>query len=189
MEIILFAVGLFFLVMEILVIPGMGLAGILGLVLIVISIFMASQDFLLPHSTRQWNQFLTMLVVFGTSLVGFIIAAVVITRRIGSLPVLNRLVLAPPDGGADRGESGKPTGLADVSPLKPGPVVHPDVSVGDWGRTESPLRPAGRAVFAGRSFDVVSDGIYVDSGVAVKVIHVEGTRIVVVPVEENRPAE
>ena len=182
LEIILFAVGLFFLAMELLVIPGWGLPGLLGLGLLVSSIFLASQDFLLPHSARQWDQFLTMLTVLGTSVVGFIIVAVFITRRMGSIPVLNQLILAPPSGAGPENPR-KKTGSA-----KPEPVVHPHVSVGDWGLAESPLRPGGRAIFDGRSHGVVSDGRYVSVGEQIKVIQIQGSRIVVTTVEEDPPS-
>jgi membrane-bound serine protease (ClpP class) len=100
---------------------------------------------------------------------------------LGSLPIFNRLVLAPPVD---------PSGIASVNAggkkgnVKPLPPVHPDVSVGDWGRADSQLRPAGRASFAGKSFDVVSDGSFVEPGRQVKVIGIQGYRIVVSPVDE-----
>jgi membrane-bound serine protease (ClpP class) len=56
----------------------------------------------------------------------------------------------------------------------------------DWtgalGTTITALRPAGTAELDGRRVDVVSDGAFIDSGVKVKVVRVEGTRVVVTKV-------
>lgn len=46
----------------------------------------------------------------------------------------------------------------------------------------TPLRPAGAVEIAGKPIDVVSDGQYVETGTAVRVIRVEGSRVVVEPV-------
>ena len=65
------------------------------------------------------------------------------------------------------------------------PTPHPSISVGDWGKSESLLRPAGRASFAGRSFDVVSDGAFIEPGQQVKVLAIHGNRIVVAEVVDD----
>ena len=176
LEILLFAAGLIFLMMELFVIPGWGISGIMGLLLTISSIFMASQDFMLPTNGRQWNQFLTSVLMLLCSGAVFAIGAAFIIKHFGYIPIFNRLMLTPPD--QDEADESLKSG-------KPIPVEHPKVSVGDWGRAESLLRPAGRAVFAGRSFDVVSDGEYIEAGQQVKVIDIQGNRIVVSAIEER----
>jgi membrane-bound ClpP family serine protease len=59
------------------------------------------------------------------------------------------------------------------------------VQVGDWGLTESPLRPAGKARFGEEYIDVVADGSYVPAGRQVRITSIRGNRIVVREVEEN----
>ena len=76
-----------------------------------------------------------------------------------------------------------PAENVDKETGKPVPQSHPHVSQGDWGTTESLLRPAGRAVFRGVSLDVVSDGSYVEPGCQVRVIEISGNRIVVTEIE------
>ena len=58
------------------------------------------------------------------------------------------------------------------------------------GRTLTPLRPGGVAQIAGRRVDVVTRGEFVEAGTAVKVIEVEGNRVVVRAVrgEDGAPA-
>ena len=178
LEVVLFAAGVTFLLMELFVIPGWGISGITGLFLTVASVFMASQDFVMPSNDRQWNQFLTSLLMLLCSGTLFVVAAAFIIRNIGHVPVLSKLILAPPVDVDDTDTSVDEAG-------KPKPAPHPAVSVGDWGKAESLLRPAGRAMFVGRSFDVVSDGEFIESGRQIKVIAVQGNRIVVAAVQEE----
>ena len=52
--------------------------------------------------------------------------------------------------------------------------------LGKLGVAATSLRPAGAAEIGGRRVDVVTDGQFVEAGVAIKVIAVEGSRVVVV---------
>ena len=49
---------------------------------------------------------------------------------------------------------------------------------GKEGVTLTALRPAGAAEIEGRRLDVVTDGVFVEAGRPVRVISVEGARIV-----------
>ena len=51
------------------------------------------------------------------------------------------------------------------------------------GITLTALRPAGTAVFNGKRVDVIADGAWVEKGRSVKVVAVEGLRVVVRPIE------
>lgn len=178
LEVILFAAGLIFLLMEVFVIPGFGVAGVSGLALLFISVVLASQDFTMPQSAQQWNQTLTSTLMILCSGFVFLIAAAFISKRLHTIPVFNRLVLAP-QFNASEAEAAKIDELG-----KPIPQAHPEISVGDWGTTESLLRPAGRAKFAGHSFDVISDGSFVEPNTQVKVLRIHGNVITVAPVDD-----
>ncbi|QEL18142.1 NfeD family protein [Limnoglobus roseus] len=54
-----------------------------------------------------------------------------------------------------------------------------DKLVGKIGKTVTPLRPSGAAVFDGRRVDVVTEGMMIDVGVWVKCLEVRGSRVVV----------
>jgi len=177
LEVILFIAGLVFLLMELFVIPGFGVAGLTGLVLLFVSVVMAGQDFVVPQSSGQWNHLLTSLMVILAATCVFVIGAAFISRKFGSLPVLSQLSLTPP--------SSESIETVDKSTGKPVPQTHPGVSVGDWGKADSHLRPAGRASINGQSIDVVSDGSFLEPGAQVRVIHVSGNRIVVSEIEKN----
>lgn len=63
-----------------------------------------------------------------------------------------------------------------------------DELVGREGETMTPLRPAGIAVFDRRRVDVVTRGELIDKGVRVKVVKVEGNRVVVEAAAAGRPS-
>lgn len=178
LEVILFVAGIVFLLMELFVIPGFGFSGFTGLLLLFVSVVMASQDFVVPQTSGQWNHLLSTLLVILAASCAFVIGAVFISRRFGSIPLLNRISLTPP---ADDGVAT----TVDKETGKQIPQAHPGVSVGDWGIAESLLRPAGRATFNGQSIDVVSDGSFLDPGTQIRVVEISGNRIVVSEVEKN----
>ena len=98
LEVILVFAGVAFLAVELFIIPGFGVAGVTGLVLMAAGIIMASQNHLVPQSPRAMSQLgNSLLVLLGSgavSLIGF----VVLSRFYGSIPVLNRLILQRPIG-------------------------------------------------------------------------------------------
>ena len=177
LEIILFLSGITFLAMEIFVIPGFGVAGILGLILLLVSVVLAGQDFVIPSTASEINRtFSSLAVITGSGFV-FVIAAFFITRKMGSIPVFNQFVLDPGQPDSEKETEGETE--------KSGNITHPKVSVGDWGVADSVLRPAGRAKFSGRTFDVVSDGSFIDPGKQVRVMEISGNVITVAEVEED----
>lgn len=57
---------------------------------------------------------------------------------------------------------------------------------GKIGRTISPLRPSGVAVFDGRRIDVITEGLMVDVGQWVKCVEVRANRVVVRPADQPK---
>jgi membrane-bound serine protease (ClpP class) len=53
--------------------------------------------------------------------------------------------------------------------------------LGSFGVTVTPLRPSGAAEIDGRRVDVVTDGVFVEAGKSIKVVSIEGARVVVAP--------
>jgi membrane-bound serine protease (ClpP class) len=64
-----------------------------------------------------------------------------------------------------------------------GPAQSPDL-VGQVAVAHTPLRPAGTLMLNDERIDAVSNGTYIDRGTQVRIIQVEGHRVVV---EENIP--
>lgn len=51
--------------------------------------------------------------------------------------------------------------------------------LGSFGVTLTPLRPSGAADLDGRRVDVVTDGVFIDAGQRIKVVSIEGARVLV----------
>ena len=94
MEVILFVAGLAFIAAELFIIPGFGVAGLGGIVLLTASVILASQGFVVPETSLDWNQMLSNIVMLVIAGFAFFIAAFFITSRMGSLPLFNRMVLS-----------------------------------------------------------------------------------------------
>ena len=178
LEVTLFVAGVGFIAAELFVIPGFGVAGITGLILMFVSIVLASQEFVVPATAMDWNQFFTSILVTTVVGVCFLIAAFFITRNLGSIPLFSGIILD-----SDVGRESPTTDLSDdkaqASP------THAGVSVGDWGVADSLLRPAGRVKINGRVVDVVSDGSFVDQGTSIRVVKINGNVITVTEAEPD----
>jgi len=59
-------------------------------------------------------------------------------------------------------------------------TVHHQALVGQEGITESKLRPAGIAIVSGERLDVMTEGDYLDENTRIRILRVDGNRIVVV---------
>lgn len=171
LEVVLFVSGIAFLLMELFVIPGFGISGLTGLILMVVSIMMASQDFIIPQTASQMETLKSNLLMIAGSGAVFLVGAYFLSKFLGKVPLVSNLMLAPPS--YDSEATGDDKG-------KPGVMDHPIVSIGDWGVSESVLRPAGKATFGDQIVDVVADGSFIQPGVQVKVVEISGNRVMVV---------
>ena len=178
LEVVLFLAGVLFLAVEIFVLPGFGVAGITGLLLIGAGLVMASQDFIIPQTPRQLESLSVSMLVLASSGVVFLVAASVLSHYFGVLPIFNRLVLKPVPAAGAHDEV-----LLDAQG-KPLPMVQALVDVGKRGITVTALRPAGKVRFGDEVLDVLTDGNFVKAGRAVRVDNVQGARIQVSEIEE-----
>ncbi len=175
-EVILFVIGLTFVMLEILVIPGIGVAGIGGAGLMIASLVMASRRVMMPESSRDMESLMVDVATVLGSLVGFAVVLMVLSRYLGELPMLSRLALTPPSDDM----------LQPVPSLAtPAETLNGDLeslSVGDNGISVGPLRPSGRVRFGEWIVDVATEGDFVDSGIPVRIVGKRGVRITVRPV-------
>ena len=173
LEVLIFVLGVLCLVVEIFLLPGFGVFGLSGILLVLLSLIMATQDFVLPSNPGQWQQLQTnSLVVLGS-------IAVVSVLFVGqlllldSLPGLKRFQLKTPNVGPVQ------SAAASESLLGKSTAEQPLPQLGDKGIAESVLRPSGKVLFDKLLIDVVTEGDYLDPGTSVEVIRREGNRIVV----------
>ncbi len=168
LEILMFVLGVIFIAMEVFVLPGFGVFGIGGIAMVVASLVLASQSFIIPRSPQDFVQMAySLLPVIGAG-VGVIVGAMVMRKLIPHSPYLRRMILVPREP-VDTGLSGHdPEAVVDWSYL-----------AGEVGETVTRLAPSGKARIAGRVYDVISKGQMLDKGETIEVIEAIGNRIVV----------
>jgi len=173
-EVILFVIGVAFVMLEVLVIPGVGFAGIGGGLLILFSLVMASRRVLLPESSRDLTSLLSDVGIVLGAFVGFAIGLAILARYLGELPIISRLALAPmsQEDAAPVASLAGGGGMIDVP-------AYDRVEVGNVGRTLGPLRPSGRIQINDDIVDVVTEGDFIASDSEVRIITKLGRRIVV----------
>ena len=152
------------MVVEIFLIPGFGITGVSGIVLIAASLVLSRQDFIWPSFEWEWDVFRRNLLTVGISVVSSIIAFGVIIRLFPHLPFFNRLILAAPADGK-------------VARVTTDSLV--DLTEGRRGYTVTPLRPVGKAEIEGVVYNVQTEGEFVDAGIDIEVVSIEGNRVLV----------
>jgi membrane-bound serine protease (ClpP class) len=151
-SVILFVLGLAFLIIEFFV-PGFGIFGVSGILMILIGIVFAAP-------TIGQGFFTIVIAVAATA-----ILIPILYKLFGGPKLFRRLVL-------DEAET-----------VDKGYVNIPDNSLsgllGKTGDAITPLRPAGIIVVDGKRLDAISDGSYMPSGEKIRIVEVQGTKIVV----------
>jgi membrane-bound serine protease (ClpP class) len=158
-ELLLAGAGLALLAVEVLIIPGFGLAGVLGLFALVGAAILGMTG---AGDTTAASLAVASRVI-SASLIA-LLAGLVLLRFLPRRRFARQLVL----------ESALGSGPADGSAPE---------SDGRWlgkqGLATSVLRPAGIADIDGQRLDVVSNGALIEAGSPVEVTQVDGNRIVV----------
>jgi membrane-bound serine protease (ClpP class) len=158
---LLLGLGVVLLLVELLVLPGFGVAGALGVLSIVVSIFLS-----LVGRLPTTSDVLIALNVLGGSMliVGF--AGWQLVRRL-------------PEDRRGRNLLHREELSRDLGYIS---AIRRDELVGREGVTVTDLRPAGTIKIGEERIDVVSDGPWVPAGTLVRVVRAEGYRHVVEPV-------
>jgi membrane-bound serine protease (ClpP class) len=168
-EILLFLLGVGLLVLEIFVIPGFGLAGIAGIGMIFLSIFLAMIQ--LPPDGFSFG---TWRLVGPVSTLAVSLAAgtgglILIVKYFPKTGIWRRLELQ-----------------TEISSGK-GHIAPPDLTglLGVIGETESVLRPSGSVRIQGVRYDAKSECGFVPAKTKVKVIKIDSASLVVEPFKEE----
>ena len=167
LEVMLFLAGLVCLAAEIFVVPGMGILGLGGGLLVIAALVLASQSFVLPGNAYQVRQVQwSLLGILGAG-VGVGVFASLVRRWLPSTPVLRRVLLVPPEAAAAPSDESL------------------EVLIGLAGVTTTRLAPAGQAELAGELRDVWSEGMLIEPGTPVRVTAVRAGRVLVLPASDQ----
>ncbi len=162
-EILLVLAGIVLLGVEILVLPGMGVAGVLGALCVIVGL-VASFTGSDPTSSAERSALLTATT---TTVAGLVLGAILVwvsSRWFRETALMRRAVLS--------------AAVVDAhsAPIR-GEVPLP--GVGAHGIADTDLRPSGRAQFGEGVFDAQSTGAYVHRGSNVVVVARNGQSLVV----------
>lgn len=149
--ILLFIGGIILLGLELFVVPGFGITGLAGIGLVVVSLFLTFE-----------SPVVGMYAISFSLLVG-VVALILAFKYFETSKAWNRIALNMSQT-KEKGYS-VPTMKAEL--------------IGLEGEALSTLRPAGTALIQGERLDVVSEGGYIIKGSLIKVVKVEGTKVVV----------
>jgi membrane-bound ClpP family serine protease len=167
LAILLFVLGLVLIGLEIFVLPGLGVCGISGVLLVLASLGLVAYGHW-PRTSEEWVGFGNKIGPFGVSLLGALCLVFLVVRYLPHIPVLNRLMLRNAEDDEDQAREAEDPLHAERQAL-----------LGAIGVAATPLRPAGKTQFGDSFIDVVAEGGYVLPGTRVQVIEVEGNRVVV----------
>ena len=169
-ELIILAVGILLLMLELFVIPGFGITGILGILLTIIGLFalilpgIGKLSLLEPETYRLVGEgFIERLAWLSGGLVFAIIVIILLAKLFKDRYFrFSKLILKGEQKGYVAGAS---------------PEEMPQV--GDKGETVSPLRPSGKVQIGETLYDGMSEGEFLEVHTLVEVIRVEGSKVIV----------
>lgn len=165
-ELILFIIGLVLLAVEIFVLPGFGIAGVAGIVAVILGLsFAAIDNDLLRHLptgeiTVGWILQPILIVIIAAT--AALIGGLLLSKRFltGTTPLQRKVVLT-----------------AEMAPEQ-GYVSHPQVAselIGQTAEVAAVLRPSGRVIIDGIYYDAIAEeGQFIPRGKQVIITRFEG---------------
>jgi membrane-bound serine protease (ClpP class) len=178
-EVALFLVGILLILIEFLVLPGFGIAGILGFICLFAGLLGMLYENLpdddspwpWPQGEIAWSDFSEGALGLSLGFMGFLVLAWLLSKYMPKMPFLGGLILVP--------AAARQGGTMHVSMTKPAESTTLDVNIGDTGEVISTLRPTGKVRFGDAIVDVVAHGDFLDVGTKVEIIKIHGNRVVV----------
>ena len=174
-EIALIVIGLILIALEIFVIPGFGVAGISGIVLVVLGLIFSAVpsppgEWPLPTNETAVYYLRESLLILGLGFIVALVLIVVAARNMKRMPLGSKLVLA------DVPRFDEPP-TPDDSPMH-------TINIGDLGTVEATLRPVGKVRIGDALCDAVAESAFIEAGAKVRVLQHDGNRLVVEKVGE-----
>ncbi len=151
-SVILFVIGLVLLIIEIFI-PGFGIIGVSGIIMILLGIIFAA-----PTPGQG-------ILNLGIAVAATAVLIPILVKIFGGPKLFRHLVLHESET-VDKGYVNQAEN--SLSEL-----------LGKSGETITPLRPTGTILVGGKRLDAISEGSYLPNGIKIRVVEVQGTKIVV----------
>ncbi len=166
-EIIAFVLGVLLLLVELFVIPGFGIAGIAGILLMVIGLVFALVGVDFTFSIEGLNALEEPFLLVSLSIVAAILIMIWVTSKIGKKGGLLQNVALINAQNLEDGFVGVPMDMAGL--------------VGQKGVAATILKPSGKVCIEGKNYDAMAVSGYIEPGAAVVVVRHEAGQIYVEP--------
>ena len=163
--VVIFSIGVLLVLGELFLHPGTMIPGLIGVLMIFGSLVWAMVDHwpgtpAIPTSEELRRPMMNLVI----ALLGGGVLMAVIAKFLPQTSIFRRLVLATSSASG---------------PAITVPVVNFELHAGDTGVAATTLRPSGKATFNGDAHDVITDGDFIREGTSVRVVSVDGMRVVV----------
>lgn len=160
-EILLFIIGVILLLVEFFVIPGFGITGIAGIILMIVALFFG---LITDLDIATTNAISIAIIQLASTFVMTAIVIYFIWKFLPKSQTFNRLI------------------LSENLQSKSGYAAKPNFEnlIGQVGKALTDLRPAGSAIINDERIDVVTEGDYIERGNEIIVKKVEGSKVVVI---------
>jgi membrane-bound ClpP family serine protease len=166
LEILLILGGVGFLAVEIFLLPGFGVFGIGGLIMLGLGLVLAGQTFVLPTNAYQ-----TQRVIHGLGQLGFVFFAILgllvaFRKQLAKTPIFRWFALQPPT--SDRF-------LVKMDELN----EERRSLLGSYGATVTRCNPFGKARIGDQIVDVMTEHAWIDEDSPIEVVAMKGQHLVI----------
>lgn len=166
LEILLIVAGIGCLLAEIFVLPGFGVLGVTGLILLATGLLLAGQTFTIPTNRYQFDKLVGGLGQLGLGVIVLFVSAVVFHKQLGRLPMFRWFVLEQPM--RDKFVVAMDRLDEDRQMLR-----------GRLGTTMTRCNPYGKAILGDMVVEVVSKEGWIDEDMPIEVFEVKANQVIV----------
>ncbi len=159
LEILLFLAGVFCLGLELFVLPGFGIFGFGGFILLIAGIILASQTFIVPTNDYQWTKLAINTGQVAVALAGFLGTLYLLRNQLEHLPFFRLLKLDPP-----------------VKPPSPANSGYESL-LGKRGIVTGRCSPIGTALIEDQFYEVQAPDALIEPNTPIEVYEVHGKSI------------
>jgi membrane-bound serine protease (ClpP class) len=169
------------LAVEIFILPGFGITGISGIILIGLSLILSMQDFVIPRFAWEWDLLGRNTLVVSLGILAAVTGIAIIALLGPRIKIFDRLTLKTSIAETASGLLTAADPLTAAGRTLPEPEDNCAGLAGKQGIAVSTLRPSGKAEIEGRLYPVEGDGEFIASGTAIRVTRVQGNIVTVRP--------
>jgi len=166
LEILLIVAGIGCLLAEIFILPGFGVFGIAGLIMLASGLLLAGQTFTIPTNRYQLDKLVQGMGQLGFGVIVLFGAIVVFHKQIGRLPMFRWFALEHPMN--DKFVVAMDRLDEDRQMLK-----------GRFGTTMTRCNPYGKAILGDMVVDVVSKSGWIDEDMPIEVVEIKENQVLI----------